>query len=70
MRRVAVADFDDGGDPDRATTDIFNDRVSVLGNLGDGTYDPPAHFGTGNGPFGVAIGDLAEGLYHPRRHRV
>ena len=65
-----LRNFDDGGDPDRAAAGMFNDRVSVLRNLGDGTHDPPVHFGTGGGPFGVTFGDLAEGLCRPRRHRV
>ena len=58
---VAIGDVDGDGKPDLAVPNITNSSVSVLRNTstsGSVSFDPKVDFGTGTGPYSVAIGDV------------
>lgn len=56
---VAVADFNSDGKLDLAVANAVDGTVSILLGKGDGTFDPPLNFATGQGPYSqVAVGDF------------
>ncbi len=55
---VAVADLDDDGVPDLATTNFLGGDVRVLLGNGDGSFQTPVSFPTGDGPSPVVVADL------------
>ena len=62
MGEVVLADFDLDGDLDALATVPGNagtgSGIAVWRNNGDGTYTPPIHFATGDGPIGLVVGDF------------
>jgi hypothetical protein len=55
---VAVGDFNGDGRLDLAVADTSGSTVSVLSNLGSGTFGPKTDYSTGVGPYGVAVADF------------
>ena len=55
---VVAADFNGDQKTDIATSSNFEDKVSVLLGVGDGTLMPAVNFDVGAGPFGLAAADL------------
>ncbi|CAM5648018.1 hypothetical protein SAVIM338S_06447 [Streptomyces avidinii] len=57
---VAVADFDEDGKPDLATSNTNTNNVSVVLGNGDGTFGAATQFGLsgGSAPQGIAAADL------------
>ena len=55
---VVVGDFNDDGMPDLATADSGNGDVSVLLNIGSGTFGAPKLYTAGLNAAGIAAGDL------------
>ena len=59
---MAVVDLNGDGLPDIITSDYYGGveghDVSVMMNLGNGTFGAPTFYGTSSGPFGVAVADL------------
>ncbi|MEU9701604.1 FG-GAP-like repeat-containing protein [Streptomyces sp. NPDC047981] len=57
---VAVADFDEDGTPDLATSNANTNNVSVVLGDGDGTFGTATQFGLsgGAGPQGISAADL------------
>ncbi|MHC4219824.1 MAG: hypothetical protein ACYSU7_15390, partial [Planctomycetota bacterium] len=55
---VAIGDLDGVNGPDLAVANVWSDDVSVLLNLGDGTFAAAVAYAAGDGPKSVAIGDL------------
>jgi hypothetical protein len=58
---VAIADLDGDGKPDVVVTDEFSGAFSVYRNTstnGDISFAQRADFATGNGPAGIAVGDI------------
>jgi FG-GAP-like repeat/FG-GAP repeat/PASTA domain len=58
---VAIGDLNGDGKPDLASANYTSpgvNTVSVLLNRGDGSFQAPLDFATGDGPRSVAIGDL------------
>ncbi len=55
---VAVGDLDGDGDLDLAVANQRDDSVSILLNLGDGTFADDVFYWAGDGPWSVAVGDL------------
>ena len=56
-RSVAIRDLNGDANPDLVTANWEN-TVSVLTNVGDGSFQAKHDFGTGSDPHSVAIGDL------------
>ena len=55
---IALIDADGDLDLDVAVANIADDYLSVLRNLGDGTFAPQVAFQTGDDPAGIAAGDV------------
>ena len=55
---MAIGDLDGDGHADLAVANQNSDDVSVLLNLGQGTFAPAVAYPAGNWPYSVAIGDL------------
>lgn len=55
---VAVDDFNRDGIEDLITADANPDNISVLFGNGDGSFQPPQFFPTGEFPIQVALGDF------------
>jgi hypothetical protein len=55
---VAVGDLNGDDAPDIVSANWFSNNVSVLLNLGDGTFADDVLYPSGGWPLGVAIGDL------------
>jgi hypothetical protein len=55
---VAVGDFDGDGHPDLAVANRGDNTVSLLLNLGDGSFAPQQTLATGSNPQSLAVGDL------------
>ena len=58
---VSIRDLDGDGKPDLATTDVLDNKVSVLRNTssaGSLTFDPKVDLATASFPVSVSIGDL------------
>lgn len=55
---VVAADFNGDGKMDIATSDSFDDKVSVLIGIGNGTFMPYVQFKVGAGPSGLATDDF------------
>ena len=55
---VTIGDLDGDGDLDAMTSNVGSNNVSVLLNLGSGTFPPATTFAVGDGPFSVSLGDL------------
>jgi hypothetical protein len=56
---VAAGDFNQDGSPDLAAANNTRNTVSVLLGKGDGTFQPPTHYGTGSaGSYTIAAVDL------------
>ncbi|HMF42638.1 MAG TPA: VCBS repeat-containing protein, partial [Polyangia bacterium] len=57
-RFVAIGDLDGDGWPDAAVTNYGSGNVSVLKNMGDGTFDAQVTYGTDTQPWDLAMADL------------
>ncbi len=57
-RSVAIGDLDGDQVPDLAVANAYDNSVSVLLGVGDGTFAAPVHYDAGDRPVSVAIGDL------------
>jgi hypothetical protein len=55
---VATGDFNRDGKLDLVTSNYDQATVSVLLGRGDGTFQPPVDYATGNEPGGVAVADV------------
>jgi VCBS repeat protein len=55
---VAIARLDGDAHPDIVVTNSFTNDVSVLINVGHGSFGPATNFAVGAGPFAAAVGDL------------
>jgi hypothetical protein len=55
---VAIGDLDGDGLLDLAVANSSNDSVSILRNLGSGTFAPRRDYAAGSSPQSVAIGEL------------
>jgi hypothetical protein len=55
---LAAADFNRDGHLDLAVLNTSTDTVSILLGNGDGTFQPPVTYGTGDYPAGLAVGDF------------
>lgn len=63
---LVVEDFDNDGDADVATVDLYSEYVVIYYNNGDGTYGTPSEFSIGDPdaePSGIESGDLNEDGY-------
>lgn len=56
--RIVAADLNTDGNIDLIIAEKFADRVSVHLGLGDGTFMPATHWGTGSHPVGLSINDF------------
>jgi trimeric autotransporter adhesin len=62
--KAAIGDIDGDGKPELVVTDYYSNNVSVLrntsvvGSVTVASFAPKVDFATGNGPIGVAIGDI------------
>jgi hypothetical protein len=55
---LAVADFNNDGQPDIAVTNYDSDTISILLGNGDGTFQLHKDYLCGSNPFSVAVGDF------------
>jgi hypothetical protein len=55
---VAAADLNGDGKPDLAVANERSDEVSVLLNLGNGTFTPAVNYTVGSSPISIAAADL------------
>ena len=55
---MAVADLTGDGIPDIVTANAFDNTVSVLMGIGNGTFQPQQTFAVGSRPYSVAVADL------------
>ena len=55
---LAEGDLNDDGHPDLVAANRYTNDVSVLLNLGDGTYTDPVTYDMGNDPTWIGIADL------------
>jgi hypothetical protein len=55
---LAAADFNRDGHLDLAVLNSSTDTVSILLGNGDGTFQPPVTYATGDTPTGLAVGDF------------
>ena len=55
---IAIGDLNGDGKPDLATANSRQSSVSVLANMGDGSFQAKLDYAAGNGPYSIAIGDL------------
>jgi hypothetical protein len=55
---VAIGNLDGINGPDLVVANLSSDDVSVLLNLGDGTFASAVAYASGDGPETVAVGDL------------
>jgi hypothetical protein len=55
---VAVADFNQDGDPDLAVTAFLEDRVGVFLGAAGASFTGPTSFAVGDGPRPIAVGDF------------
>jgi hypothetical protein len=56
--KVAVGDFTGGGSTDIVVTDPFQNSVSVLMNMGTGSFGAATTYAVGARPLAVALGDV------------
>jgi hypothetical protein len=56
--RVVAADFNRDGNIDLAVSPFGSNGVQVFLGRGDGTFGPPVEYAPGEGPTGLAVGDL------------
>jgi FG-GAP-like repeat/Bacterial Ig-like domain (group 3) len=57
-RLLAVGDFNRDGIQDLVATNSGLNSVAVLLGNGDGSFQAPAYYAVGNGPWNVVVGDL------------
>jgi len=57
-RRIELADFNDDGFIDAATSNRFSFDVSILAGRGDGTFDPAVHYDVGDQPWPIVSADF------------
>ena len=55
---MAVGDFNGDGKLDLAVTNPYGNTVSVLLGNGDGTFQTPMDYATGELPYSLAVGDF------------
>lgn len=55
---IVAADFNNDGQLDLATANVWDDTVSVLLKGADGGFQPAQSWPTGNGPISLAVGDF------------
>lgn len=57
---IAVADFNEDGEPDLVTANPNTDNIAVVLGNGDGTFGAATYAGLGgaDSPFGLAVGDI------------
>ncbi len=58
---ILSADFDDDGNADFVTTNLFDDSISVFLGNGDGTFEDAIVIAVAGGPSGIAAGNFDGG---------
>ena len=55
---VLIQDVDRDGSADLVVANVYGDDVSILLNVGNGTFAEQARYAAGDGPRGLTMGDL------------